>query len=500
MKPIPKILQSDNLTKSFRLVGLALLGLVALNQADAAKKPNILWIVGENFSLDLACYGQKNVLTPNLDRLAREGTRYTRVYSTSPVCAPSRSALMTGWYATTTDMHHMRSHRSDGFRLPAGVRPITHLLLDAGYHTANITHIGEREVGTGKLDLNFAKEGPVYAGKDWSDLKKKQPFFAQINMPEAEYDIYDRKSAEKPRVKWVGEEWHPKVATPENVKPPPYYPDHKITREEWARYLNSVTGTDVRIGWILDQLRKDGLSENTIVIFFADNGRLDARGIHWCWDSGLHVPMIIRWPKNFPGPSQVSAGRVDEQVLSLLDLSATTLWMAGVPKPFGMQSRVFLGANADPARTYAFAARDRIDETEVRLRSVHDERYHYIRNYTPGAGFPTLNRYKEKCFLVKPLMRRLHAQGKLTGPAADLMEPFPYEMLYDTQTDLHEIRNLAANQTPAHQAALKRLRAALDTWMISTQDRGHIPEPREVVTPFTKEMHDWFGTPDWVRE
>ena len=219
------------LTKSFRLVGFALLCLVALNQADAAKKPNILWIVGENFSLDLACYGQKNVSTPNLDRLAREGTRYTKVYSTSPVCAPSRSALMTGWYATTTDMHHMRSHRTDGFRLPAGVRPITHLLRDAGYHTANITHIGERVVGTGKLDLNFAKEGPVYAGRDWDDLKKKQPFFAQINMPEAEYDIYDRKSAEKPRVKWVGEEWHPKVATPENVTPPPYYPDHKTTRE-----------------------------------------------------------------------------------------------------------------------------------------------------------------------------------------------------------------------------------------------------------------------------
>ena len=500
MKTILRIHQFDNLTKSFRLVGLALVGLIALNQADAAEKPNILWIVGENFSLDLACYGQKNVSTPNLDSLAREGTRYTKVYSTSPVCAPSRSALMTGWYATTTDMHHMRSHRTDGFRLPPGVRPITHLLRDAGYHTANITHIGEREVGTGKLDLNFAAEGPVYVGKDWGDLKKKQPFFAQVNMPEAEYDIYDRKSAEKPRVKWVGEEWHPKVATPENVTPPPYYPDHKTTREEWARYLNSVTGTDVRIGWILEQLKKDGLSENTIVVFFADNGRLDARGIHWCWDSGLHVPMIIRWPKRVTAPAQVAPGRVDEQVLSLLDLSATTLWMAGIPKPFGMQSRVFLGRDAEPVRTYAFAARDRIDETEVRLRSVHDERFHYIRNYTPGAGFLTLNRYKEKCFLVKPLMRRLHAQGKLTGPAADLMEPFPREMLYDTQADPHEIRNLAVSSDATHQAALKRLRAALDTWTISTNDRGHIPEPPEVVSPFTKEMHDWFGTPDWVKE
>lgn len=131
---------------------------------------------------------------------------------------------------------------------------------------------------------------------------------------------------------------------------------------------------------------------------------------------------------------------------------------------------------------------------------MHDKRYHYIRNYTPGAGFPTLNRYKEKCFLVKPLMRRLHADGKLTGPAADLMKPFPKEMLYDTQADPHEIKNLADSNDPAHRDALKRLRAALATWQVATSDRGHIPEPEEVVRPFTKEMHDWFGTPNWVKE
>ena len=322
-----------------KLIIQNILLLLIVTSGFAREKPNILWIVGENFSMDLACYGQKNVRTPNLDRLAREGVRYTKVYSTSPVCAPSRSAFITGWYATTTDMHHMRSHRDDEFRLPAGVRPITHLLKDAGYHAANITHIGKKEVGTGKLDLNFVNEGPVYAGKDWKALKKKQPFFAQINMPEAEYDIYDRKSVEKPRVKWVGEEWHPKVATPENVTPPPYYPDHRITREEWARYLNSVTGTDVRIGWILDQLKKDGLSDNTIVIFFADNGRLDARGIHWCWDSGLHVPMIIRYPKGVPAPRQVTPGRVDEEVHSLLDISV-------LPTPVGPIIRIFFGSTS----------------------------------------------------------------------------------------------------------------------------------------------------------
>ena len=463
-------------------------------------KPNILWIVGENFSNDLACYGQANVKTPNLDKLAREGVRYTKVYATSPVCAPSRSAYITGWYATTTDMHHMRSHRDDDFRLPTGVRPISHILKDEGYYTANITNIGKRVVGTGKLDFNFVNEGPVFDGKDWDQLKLKEPFFAQINLPEAEYDIYDRKSAEKPRVKWVGESWHPKIATPQNVTPPPYYPDHKITKEEWARYLNSISGTDVRIGWILEELKNDKLLDNTIIIFFADNGRLDARGIHWCWDSGLHVPMIIWYPKGKDAPKQIVPGRVDDQVYSLIDVAATTLWIAGIPKPFGMQSRVFLGPNSDNPRSYAFAARDRIDETQVRLRSVHDSQYHYIRNFTPGAGFQTLNRYKEKCFLVKPLMRDLYAEGKLSGPPADLMKPFPNEMLYDTHSDPHEINNLADSNNQEHQDALNRLRAALDTWMVSTNDRGHIPEPQELVDQFSKEMHDWFGTPGWFQE
>lgn len=482
-----------------RLVLSLILGILTNMVLHAEpSRPNILWIVGENFSLDLGCYGEKNVATPNLDGLARKGVRYVNVFATSPVCAPSRSAFMTGMYQTTTDTHHMRSHRDDDFRLPPGVRPITHWLQDAGYLTANLTHIGDRQIGTGKLDLNFVNEGPMYQSKDWNKLKKNQPFFAQVNMPEAEYDIYDRKSAEKPRVKWVGEDWHPKVATPENVTPPPYYPDHEITRQEWARYLNSVTGTDVRIGWILEKLAADRLIDDTIIVFFADNGRLDARGIHWPFDSGLHVPMIICWPKNYPAPKQIVPGTVEKRVISLLDLTATTLWMAGIERPIGMQSRVFLGDHADLPRTYAFGARDRIDETEVRMRSVSDDRFHYIRNFTPGAGFLTLNRYKEKCFLVKPLMRQLHAQNKLTGPPADLMKPFPKEMLFDIQTDPHEIMNLAQSTEQEHREALVRLRAALDTWMTETGDRGAIPEPRGVVAPFLKEMEDWFGTPDWA--
>ncbi len=489
------------LLRGMRLLSCVLLAACAFDCSAAERRPNILWLVGENVSHDLGCYGATHVHTPNLDRLAREGVRFTRVFSTNPACAPSRSAFMLGMYQTTTDTHHMRSHRDDEFRLPAGVRPVTHRLQDAGYFTANVKVAGGHAVGTGKLDLNFVNEGPIYQGDDWASLKARQPFFAQVNSHEVEYDIYDRQSARKARVEWVGERDHAKHATPETVTPPPYYPDHFITREEWARYLNSVSGMDVRIGWVLDQLRRDGLEDHTIVMFFADNGRLEPRGIHWCYDSGLRVPLIIRWPRNFSPPAGWVAGGVDDRIVSLIDVTATTLDLAGIAKPPLMQGRIFLGERAEPARRFAFAARDRIDETVQRIRSVHDERYHYIRTFSRGPTFASLNRYKEKCFQIVPLMRAMRQKGTLRGPGLALMERSgPCEELYDTQADPHEINDLTQSPKPEHREALVRLRAALDTWMAETGDRGAIPEAREVIAPIEKEMDEWFGTPGWARE
>ena len=468
-------------------------------EAQSAKQPNIIWLVAENVDLDFGCYFAEGVETPHVDLLAANGVRFTNAYSTSPVCAPSRSALMTGMYATTTDMHHMRSHRTDDFRLPAGVRPLTHLLRDAGYQTANVTKIGDKIVGTGKLDLNFVNEGQLYDHSLWSEIDKSRPFFAQFNMPEVEYDIYDRKSYEKERVVWVGEEWHPKIATPDNVTPPPYYPDHPIARQEWARYLNSVSGMDVRIGWILDQLHADGIADDTIIFFFGDNGRLEARGIHWCFDSGIHVPLVIHWPENCKPPKELATGSVDDRVVSLIDLTATTLAAAGIEIPVVIQGRPLWSTAEITPRRYAFSARDRIDETAVRQRSVRGKRYHYIRNFTSGAGFPTLNRYKEKCFLVKPLMRDLLEAGQLSGAAADLMKPFPEEMLFDTTNDPSEIENLAESDDPELKVVLQEMRAALDVWMVETGDRGHLPEADSIVQEQLMEMDAWFGTPEWAK-
>lgn len=485
----------------FLFLFLGSLAFLPTQAAQPARKPNILWLIGENLSHDLGCYGAKNVHTPNLDRLATEGVRYSHVFSTNPACAPSRSAFFVGMYQTSTDTHPMRSHRTDGFKLPEGVRPVTHRLRDGGYFTANIKTVGNESVGTGKLDLNYVNEGPIYHenSSQWETLKTQQPFFAVVNAEESEYDIYDRKSAEKDRVEWVGERIHVQHAKPETVTPPPYYPEHPVVRQEWARYLNSVSGMDLRFGKVLAQLRHDGLEDDTIIIFFGDNGRLEPRGIHWCYDNGLRVPMIIKWPKNFPAPAQIKPATVDDRLLSLIDVTATTLALAGQSKPLLMQGRVFLGEQTEAPRTFAFAARDRIDETPQRIRSVHDERYHYIRTLSTGPTFSSLNRYKEKCFAIMPVMRGLHAQGKLTGPALELMQRTgPSEELYDTQTDPHEVKNLSTSQEPADREALARLRAALDTWMTETGDRGATPEPAEVTAPFAQEMHQWFGTPSWA--
>jgi len=236
------------------------------------------------------------------------------------------------------------------------------------------------------------------------------------------------------------------------------------------------------------------------VIFFGDNGRIEPRGIHWCYDTGLHVPLIVHIPANVAKPGNYKPATASDEVISLIDITPTTLSFAGIERPKGMDGRILLGDRLTPQRQYAFSARDRIDETVNRIRSVRGKRYHYIRNYYPDRHFTSLNRYKEKCFPIKPLMRRLMAEGKLTGPPAELMSPtVAPEQLFDTVNDPHEIHNLADSSDPQHREALIRMRAALSVWMVETQDQGVFPEPEEVVRPFEKEMHDWFGTPDWYK-
>jgi N-sulfoglucosamine sulfohydrolase len=434
--------------------------------AAPATRPNILWLIAEDMGPEaLSCSGTPQVWTPNLDRLAGEGVQYTHLYS-GMVCSPSRSAFMTGMYATTIGAHNHRSHRDDGYRLPEGVRVLTDWMRDAGYFTANLVQLPQEcgFRGTGKTDWNFTYEGKPFDSDRWDDLKTHQPFYAQVNF----HETHRKYNA-------------PHKADPAKVVIPPYYPDHPVTREDWAAYLDAASELDRKIGLILTQLEHDGLADTTVVVFFGDNGQSHVRGKQFCYEEGLHVPLIVRWPKAMPQPAGWKPGTRDERLLEGIDLAPTTLAIVGASKPPKMQGQVFLGEQTEPARKYTFGARDRCDETVMRLRTVRDARYRYIRNFTPEKPFLSPNAYKERSYPVWDLLKELHAQGKLTPAQEFLCQPtMPPEELYDLEADPYEIHNLVGSTQPEHQAALARLRAVLEKWIEETRDQGAAFEPPEV--------------------
>lgn len=447
------------------LVVNVLLGLAVspVGAADPAK-PNILWLIAEDFGNHLSCCGTKEVSTPHLDKLAADGMRYSRFYTTAPVCSPSRSAFMTGMYQTTIGAHNHRSHRDDGYRLPDGVRLLTHWLRDAGYFTANVRHLPATcgFHGTAKTDWNFTPPEKPFDSDRWADLAAHQPFFAQINFQETHRNFNA-----------------PKHADPAKVELSPYEPDHPVTRADRAAYLDAATELDRKVGLVLKQLEADGLADNTVVVFFGDNGQAMIRGKQFCYEEGLNVPLIIRWPKTVAVPKSFKPGTVNHRLLAAIDLAPTMLAVAGAAKPAKMQGEIFLGERAAPPRDYVFGARDRCDETVFRFRTVCDRRYRYIRNFTPEQPFLQANEYKEKSYPVWNLLKELNTAGKLTPVQARLCAPtMPEEELYDLGKDPHEIDNLVGR--PEHKATLQRLQKVLGDWIEASRDQGKVLEPAEL--------------------
>ena len=452
------------------------------------KPPNILWIIAEDMGPELGCYGHPGVATPHLDRIAGEGVMYTRAYTTAAVCSPSRSAFMTGMYQTSIGAHNHRSHRDDDYLLPEGVRVITDILRDGGYYTGNIVDLcGDPNEhfyrGTGKTDWNFTYHGETlmrpFDTDKWADLQINQPFYAQINFPESHRGT-----------SWdTAHEHVEKRANPSSVQIPPYYPNHEVSRKVWAQYLNAIMAFDKKVGFILDKLEREDLLENTVVVVFGDNGRAMVRSKQWPYESGLHVPLLIRWPENFTAPAGFTPGKADSRLLSIIDVSATTLSIAGLTPPMLMQGRVFLGEDAAPPRNYVFGGRDRGDETVDRIRTVRDKRFRYIRNYYPEKPFLQLNRYKEWTYPILGLMREQHEQGKLNNIQEYLMLPTrPAEELYDLEQDPYEINNLAGNT--GYSDIQQRLGGVLDAWIIETNDQGRFPESKEIIERWDREMEN----------
>lgn len=442
-------------------------------RAAQVKRPNILWISTEDISPDLGCYGDEYAITPNLDRLAAQGVRYRNAFSTAPVCAPTRSAIITAMYPTTIGSMHMRSKAVP----PVGVKAFPEYLRAAGYYCTN----------NSKTDYNF-EAPPSNRPPDsvWDETSptahwrkredKSQPFFAvfnftvthesQIRAPEA---AYKRNTARlKPN------EFH----DPAKAKIPPYYPDTPLVRQDWARYYDNITAMDYLVGDLLKQLEEDGLADNTIVFFWGDHGRGLPRGKRFVYDSGLRVPLLVRWP------GQIPPATVNDELVCLFDLGPTALSLAGVPIPAHMQAQALLGPQRKAPREYAFAHRDRMDEAYDMSRSVMGKRFHYIRNFFPGRPYAQHIEYMEEMPTMKE-WRRLYKDhlnaldpnyGKaLNAAQLHFMAPEkPPEELYDLVNDPYEINNLA--DLPQHQTTLRQMRLALAKWQKETKDLGLVPE------------------------
>lgn len=475
---------------------LALSLLVCQTPATAEEKarPNVLWFVVDDMSAHLSCYGEKGISTPHLDALAAEGTRFTRAYVTAPVCSASRSALITGCYQTTIGAHHHRSGRGEmKIHLPEGVETLPAILQRAGYYTCigsglpGLDHRGldfpekappQRRLG--KTDYNFEWDPTIYDSHDWAERKDGQPFFMQVQLHGGklrEGPIDERDKFRNQVVATFGS-----LTAPAEVELPPYYPRDPVLLQDWADYLDSVRLTDHHVGLVLARLRKENLLGKTLVIFMSDHGISHARGKQFLTDEGTHIPFIVSGPG-------IAKGAVRDDLVEHIDMVPVSLAAAGLPLTATLQGHDLFAAEYEP-RAYAFAARDRCDETTENIRSLRSERFLYIRNYHPARPHLQPNAYKDNKDIVR-VLRREHEAGTLPELSETLLfaAPRPVEELYDYVEDPHQTRNLASD--PAHAATLATRRAALDETLIQTRD----PAP-ETAADYDSDMAEYLRRPN----
>ena len=423
---------------------------------SVSERPNIVWIFSEDQSDHYGPFQPSLAKTPNIDRMALDGAKFTQAFVTAPVCSPSRSALVTGMYQTTIGAHNHRSGRGDlKIHLSDDVEPVPAIMRRAGYFVTNGRYSSDGTLSKGKTDYNFEYAADLYDGADWAGRASDQPFFAQIQLRGGKF----RNQRTLEPVRGV----QTKGIDPKKVKLPPYYPDHPTIRKDWAQYLESIEHVDWEVGQILDRLEREGVADNTVVFFLTDHGVSHARGKQFLSEEGTRVPLVVR------APGRIEPGLVREDLVAHIDVTASSLAFAGIEVPGWMEGRPLFGPDAE-ARDYVVSARDRCDETVDLIRSVRTERFRYIRNYVPERPHLQPNRYKDSKAVIQTL-HKLRDDGKLSPKIkAMFYGERPKEELYDLREDPWEMRNLANDA--AHAKTLAKHRSALQEWIGQTGDRG----------------------------
>ncbi len=446
--------------------------------AGSEERPNVLLIMAEDLSPRIGAYGDTLARTPNLDRLAAEGMRFERAFTSAGVCAPSRAGIIMGVHADSWGAGHMRVSGRDYTAVPPpDMKAFPELLRADGYWTAN----GEKTDYQMATGFGTAFEGPFTiwdenGAEDWRGRDEDQPFFAYLTLggthesqvwptwrfPRSLVELVLMPMRVANHAQWLHE------TDPARVSLPPYYVDTKATREDLARHYNNIEVMDAQVGELVAKLEEDGLAERTIVIWTTDHGDGLPRAKRWPYDSGIRIPLLVRWP------GVTTPGSVNEELVSGVDFAPTLLRAAGVEIPAHVQGRVFLGPGKQPEPEWIYAARDRIDEQTDRVRAVRDRRYKFVRHLLPELPYVLPVAFRNAMPMMQELLALAEAD-ELTGPPALWFRPTrDAEELFDTETDPDEIRNLAGD--PAHEERLARMRGALDRWLVDSGDLGLLPE------------------------
>ncbi|WP_203434090.1 sulfatase-like hydrolase/transferase [Jiangella asiatica] len=445
------------LSRSAAGTGALALGLHDPSSAGAAQvdRPNFLWLVSEDNSPYLGAYGDPQSATPTLDRLAAEGIRYENAFATAPVCAPTRFGIVTGLEATTCGPAHQM--RASG-HIPNWLRGFPAYLREAGYHCTN----------NAKTDYNapisIADAWDASSGQaHWRNRPAAAPFFAVFN-----YNV-THESQLFPGAR----EPLPTGPGPDEVRLPPYHPDASQLRADRSLHYDLMTSLDQQVAQRLAELEADGLAGDTIVVYYGDHGGVLPRSKRSCLDSGLRIPLVVRFPARWAHLAPAGPGTVTDEIVDQLDLAPTMLSLAGLPVPDYMSGRVFAGDGREPPKRYTFGFRNRMDERYDMSRTVRDARYRYTRNYLPHVPYGQHNEYAWQQLGMAEWERLFH-EGRCDDVQSAYWRDKPVEELYDLWADPHEVTNLAAD--PARRTVRNDLRAALDAHLVAVNDNGFIPE------------------------
>lgn len=433
-------------------LGLTMGTVVRASAGGGADKPNILWVTSEDNGPALGCYGDTYADTPNIDSIAAHGMIYERAWSNAPVCAPARTTIISGVYPPSTGAEHMRSQVD----MPAFMKMYPQFLREAGYYCTN----------NSKEDYNLTKPGKVWDDSSnkghWRNRKPGQPFFAIFNFT----TTHESQVRKRP---------HTPVHDPAKVRVPAYNPDTPEVRRDWAQYYDQITEMDGQVGKTLEQLKADGLENDTIIFYYGDHGPGMPRCKRWPYNSGLQVPMVIYFPEKYKhlAPPEYKAGGTSKRMVGFVDLAPTLLSIVGTKPPQWMQGNAFAGKYVTKPPEYMYGFRGRMDERYDMVRTVTDGRYVYLRQYMPHKIYGQYIAYMFQTPTTQ-VWKRLYDEGKLNAAQRHFWEKKPPEELYDLQADPDEVQNLA--DSPKHRAILEKLRKVEQKWIREIRDIGFLPE------------------------